>query len=164
MDKTLENRTGSDANRDPLSGAPGAHPVGVGVGAIAGGAATGAAVGTVAGPIGTGIGAAVGAIVGGLVGKGIAEGVNPTVEDAYWRDNYATRPYYEAGRPYEEYRAAYQTGWEARVEHRDRRFEDIEPDLRTRYEAARQPGSVEWNTGRHAVRDAWDQIADHPDL
>ena len=43
----------ADANRDPISGAPGAHPVGTGVGAIAGGAAAGAAVGTVAGPVGT---------------------------------------------------------------------------------------------------------------
>ena len=32
----------NDANRDPLTGAPGAHPVGTGVGAAAGGA-TGAA-------------------------------------------------------------------------------------------------------------------------
>jgi len=31
-----------DANRDPISGAPGAHPVGTGLGAAAGGAAAGA--------------------------------------------------------------------------------------------------------------------------
>jgi uncharacterized protein (TIGR02271 family) len=75
-----------DANRDPISGEPGSHPVGTGVGAVAGGAAgaaagaaTGAAVGTAgAGPIGTGIGAAVGAIVGGLAGHGTAEGLSPT--------------------------------------------------------------------------------------
>lgn len=75
-----------DANRDPITGAPGSHPVGTGVGAVAGGAAgaaagaaTGAAVGTAgAGPIGTGIGAAVGAVVGGMAGHGTAEGLNPT--------------------------------------------------------------------------------------
>ena len=38
-----------DANRDPITDAPGAHPVGVGVGAT-GGAAGGAAVGSLAGP------------------------------------------------------------------------------------------------------------------
>lgn len=43
-DKTIENKT-ETANRDPLSGAPGAHPVGVG--AAAGGVAAGAAIGTV---------------------------------------------------------------------------------------------------------------------
>lgn len=77
-----------DANRDPISGESGSHPVGTGVGAVAGGAAgaaagaaTGAAVGTAgAGPVGTGIGAAVGAVVGGLAGHGAAEGLNPTNE------------------------------------------------------------------------------------
>jgi uncharacterized protein (TIGR02271 family) len=67
-----------DANRDPLTGEPGSHPVGTGAGAIAGGAAAGAATGTVAGPVGTGIGAAAGAVAGGLAGKGAAEHFNPT--------------------------------------------------------------------------------------
>ena len=51
-------------NRDPITGAPGAHPIGTGVGALAGAVATGAAVGTVAGPIGTLARAAAGAIAG----------------------------------------------------------------------------------------------------
>src|SRR5260221_4354034 len=72
------------ANRDPLTGAPGAHPLGTGLGAVAGGAATGAAIGTVAGPVGTAAGIVAGAVVGGLAGKGVAEKVDPTVEDAYW--------------------------------------------------------------------------------
>lgn len=35
----------NQANRDPLTNEPGAHPVGTGLGAAMGGAATGAAVG-----------------------------------------------------------------------------------------------------------------------
>ena len=58
-----------DENRDPITGAPGSHPVGTGLGAAAGGMAAGAAAGTVAGPVGTAVGAAVGAVVGGLAGK-----------------------------------------------------------------------------------------------
>lgn len=57
-DKTIDDKTAS-ANRDPLPGAPGAHPVG--------------------------------AVVGGLSGKGVAESVDPAVEDACWRENYASR-------------------------------------------------------------------------
>ena len=72
--------TDGTANRDPITGTPGAHPVGTGVGALAGGAAAGAAVGTVAGPVGTAIGAAVGAVAGGLAGKGVAEEIDPTVD------------------------------------------------------------------------------------
>ena len=43
---TMNNDNRSlDANRDPLTGAPGAHPVGTGIGAFVGGAAAGAATG-----------------------------------------------------------------------------------------------------------------------
>jgi uncharacterized protein (TIGR02271 family) len=81
-----KNKKGTDANRDPITGEPGSHPVGTGVGAVAGGAAgaaagaaTGAALGTAgAGPIGTGIGAVAGALIGGAAGHGTAEGLNPT--------------------------------------------------------------------------------------
>src|SRR5206468_7106097 len=68
-DTTNRPTTGTSANRDPLTGAPGAHPIGTAAGAVAGGVATGAAVGSVAGPVGTAVGAAVGAVVGGLAGK-----------------------------------------------------------------------------------------------
>ena len=81
----------TNANRDPISGAPGAHPISTGVGAAVGGAAAG----TVVGPVGTVIGAAVGAIVGGLAGKGVAETIDATSEAAYWRDNFKDRPYAE---------------------------------------------------------------------
>jgi outer membrane lipoprotein SlyB len=64
-------------NLDPISGEPGAHPVGTGVGA-SGGALAGAAIGTVGGPIGVAAGAIVGAVAGGLVGKEVAEAIDPT--------------------------------------------------------------------------------------
>ena len=66
-------------NRDPITGEPGAHPVGTAVGATAGAVAAGAAVGSVAGPVGTVVGAVVGAVAGGAAGKGVAETVDPTV-------------------------------------------------------------------------------------
>lgn len=69
------NPSNDAANRDLITGEPGAHPLGTGVGAAIGGAATGAAVVTLAGPVGMAIGAAAGAIVGGLAGKAAAESV-----------------------------------------------------------------------------------------
>src|SRR5688572_33196316 len=107
MQKT-DNRT--DLNRDPITGTPGSHPVGTGVGAVVGGAIAGAAVGTVAGPVGTAVGAAVGAVVGGLAGKGIAEQIDPTVEEAYWRNEYVNRPYVTQGSTFDDYGPAYRYG------------------------------------------------------
>lgn len=56
--KQMSDDARSALNADPITGEPGAHPIGTGVGA-AGGAATGAAIGSVAGPIGTLIGGAI---------------------------------------------------------------------------------------------------------
>src|SRR5688572_14728312 len=107
-----------DRNPDPITGAPGSHPIGTGVGAAGGGAAgaaIGAAVSGPAFPVGAAVGAVVGAIAGGLAGKGAAEAVNPTAEDEYWRTNYASRPYFESSYTYDEdYRPAYEYGWTAR--------------------------------------------------
>src|SRR5687767_1212030 len=100
-----------DTNPDPLTGAPGSHPVGTGIGA-AGLGATGAAIGATAGPVGVAVGAAVGAVAGGLAGKATAEALDPTAEDAYWRENYQTRPYRDPNLDYDSYRPAYEYGWQ----------------------------------------------------
>ena len=84
--KNLPKEERDRLNADPITGEPGAHPVGTGLGAV-GGAATGATVGALGGPVGAVVGGAVGAVVGGLAGKGAAEVVNPTEEEAYWRAN-----------------------------------------------------------------------------
>jgi GNAT superfamily N-acetyltransferase len=107
-----------------------AHPVGTSVGGAAG-AATGAVIGTaVGGPgVGTLVGAAVGAVAGGLAGHGIAEGIDPTVEDAYWRDNYKSRPYVQSNSSYEDYQPAYRYGWESRGQYANRTWDQAENDL-----------------------------------
>lgn len=144
-------------NRDPISGEPGAHPVGVGVGAAGAGAA-GAAIGSVAGPAGTVIGAIVGAVAGGLAGKGVAEAVDPTAEDAYWRDNYKTRPYAQPDSAYDEYAPAYRYGWESRSQYADRTFDEVEPDLARNWSSDPSRSRLSWDRARPATRDAWERI------
>lgn len=141
------------ANRDPLSDAPGAHPVGTGIGA-AGGAVTGAAFGAMGGPIGAAVGGVAGAVVGGLAGKGAAEAVNPTVEDAYWRDAYQNEPYYVAGRSYEEYRPAYELGWNAAAR-RDADFDAFESEWEREWTTRRGASHLDWDQARPAARAAW---------
>jgi len=162
---TRSDNMKKDANRDPITGTPGAHPVGTGVGAAAGGAAgaaggmaAGAAAGTAgAGPIGGVVGAAVGAIVGGLAGKGVAEQVNPTEEDAYWREHYSSEPYYDRTYNYDDYRGAYRTGYEAYARHAQsgKRYEDLEPELRREYERNYGTSRLGWEKAKNAVRAAW---------
>ena len=146
-----------DANLDPITGAPGSHPIGTGAGAVGGGA-TGAVIGAaVGGPVGSVVGAAIGGVAGGLAGKGAAELVNPTVEDAYWRDNYANRPYAN-GQPYDQYAPAYRYGWESKSRYADKRFEDVENDLERGWDKAKANSSLAWNEAKSATRDAWHRI------
>jgi len=69
-------------NRDPITKAPGAHPVEVGVGATLVGAAAGLAAGMLAGPVGTVVGAVVGGVAGGYGGKALGEAIDPTTKTA----------------------------------------------------------------------------------
>lgn len=98
-----------DSNPDPITGAPGSHPTGVGIGSAAGGVAgglgtamaVGAATGSALGPIGTAIGIIAGAVVGGYVGKGVGEKVDPTEDVEYWRGAHKDRPYYSKDHDYD---------------------------------------------------------------
>jgi len=159
-----DSRTVRDANRDPITDAPGSHPIGTGVGAVAGGlagaAATGAAIGTAAGPVGTVIGAAVGAVVGGLAGKGIAEMIDPTAEEAYWRENYSDRPYVAEGATFDDYGPAYRYGVDSYTRYNDRGFDEREPELERDWNRARGRSSLGWRDARHAASDAWNRVGD----
>jgi hypothetical protein len=152
-----DRKVGDDANRDLITGAPGSHPVGTGIGA-AGGAATGAAIGAAAGPVGAAVGLVAGAVAGGLAGKGIAEKIDPTVEDAYWRTNYSTRPYVTKDSAYAMYQPAYRTGYEGRGRYPGKTFEEVEADLKRDYERASGTTGLSWERAKNATRDAWHRV------
>lgn len=147
-----------DLNRDPITGAPGAHPVGTGVGAT-GGALAGAAAGSLAGPVGTVVGLVAGAVAGGLGGKAVAEGVNPTQEDAYWRENHTRESYYDPRRSYDDYGPAYEMGWSGRDRHGED-FDRAEPALATEWETRRGASSLDWEQARPATLAAWNRVDD----
>lgn len=169
--KELRKKEAKDANRDPISKTPGAHPVGTGVGAAAGGAAgiaagvaataaTGAATGTVlGGPVGAAVGLVAGAVVGGLAGKAVGEAMNPTKEDQYWRSNYKAEPYHDTQYTFDDYGPAYRAGYEGYRSNSNKSFEDIESKLQHNYERNRGKSRLDWNAARPATRSAWDRVS-----
>ena len=157
--KTTTDPGRGDTNPDAITGEPGSHPVGAGLGAAAGGAAAGAAAGAVAGPIGAAAGAVIGGVAGAYAGKGIAEQIDPTAEDAYWRNEFSNRPYYDDEVGYEEYAPAYRYGWESRARYNDRSWAEVEPELQRGWETTYPSKSdLAWEKARRASRDAWDRI------
>ena len=109
--KEMPEEVQADLNADPITGEPGSHPVETGI-AGTGGAAIGAAIGAIGGPLGMLIGGAIGAIAGGLAGSAAGEYIDPTKEDAYWREHFQEESYYRAGYDYDtDYQPAYAVGY-----------------------------------------------------
>lgn len=147
-----------DANADPLTGEAGAHPVATGIGAAAVGAAGLAVAAAVAGPIGVAVATAGGALIGGYVGKAVGEVVDPTAEEAFWRDEHPNQVFAGGQTAYDDYAPAYRVGYEGygKLGGTGRSFEDAENDLRTSYEAAKP--KVPWTQARAASRAAWNRV------
>jgi hypothetical protein len=149
-----------DSNPDPITGEPGAHPLGVaggGTGGVLAGAAIGGAVG---GPVGAIVGGAIGAVAGGFAGKGAAEALNPTEEDTFWRTEHIKRPYVRKDMAYSTYQPAYKYGWESAVNplFANRKFNDIEPDLAKNWNTFRGPVTTDWRDIKEATRDSFDRV------
>jgi uncharacterized protein (TIGR02284 family) len=151
-----EEREDRDLHRDPITDEPGAHPVGTAVGGV-GGALAGAAGGSIAGPAGAAVGGVVGAVVGGLAGKAASEAINPTAEEAFWRDNYDKEPYYESGRTYDDYGPAYRLGLSGRQRYEDP-WTSVEPRLASEWESTRGNSTLNWDRASHASQAAWRRV------
>ena len=144
LDKTKNKGTGTGA------------VVGAAAGGVAGGAAAGALAGGVTGPVGAAVGAVVGAAVGAMAGRKAAD---PAVEDRYWRDNYATRPYARKDASFDDYSPAYRTGVESYSRNPGRSFDDVEADMGRDWTSNRGRSSLEWEHAKPAARDAWDRLS-----
>jgi len=153
----MKEKSKEDAkkNVDPLTGAPGSHPVGTGVGAAGGGVA-GAAIGAaIGGPVGAAAGAVVGGIAAAYGAHGVAEAINPTTEEKYWRKHHGKQPYAKKNVSYEDYAAAYRTGYEGFHKYPGKAYEEIEDDLALDYERHKAGEALPWDHARHTVHAAW---------
>jgi hypothetical protein len=96
--------------------------------------------------------------LGGAGGRGIADMLDPAGEEAYWRENYTTQPYFEAGFTYDDYHPGYRAGWEGRARYEGRSFDEVERELRAAYERNSRASRLGWDRNRHAARAAWNRF------
>jgi hypothetical protein len=80
--------------------------------------------------------------------------INPTAEEAYWREAYCREPYYRSGFTYEDYGPAYRVGYTGPVR-REGPFEEVEPELKNDYDRVRGRSRLRWDEVREATRAAW---------
>lgn len=79
-------------------------------------------------------------------------------DQSWWRENFRDRPYVVADRVFEYYEPAYEFGYLSANRYRGRKFEDIEPTLRTDFDRFEGRGESTWDNMKDAVRDAWDKV------
>ncbi|MBN9517689.1 hypothetical protein J0H58_04080 [bacterium] len=160
-EKTVDLPPYGPRNPDPMTNAPGAHPIEVSVGAGIGGVASGLAVGTLtAGPLGAVAGAiAGGAIAGGLAGKGIGELIDPTTEDNWIRDYFSRRRPEPSEEQLAAQRRAYRYGQAAQARFPGMMFSEAETSLRAGWEESGE--TTPWAEVKDAVRGGFDRTIDN---
>lgn len=88
--------------------------------------------------------------------------INPTAEEAYWREAYRSEPYYRPDCDYEDYGPAYRVGYTGPVR-RAGAFEALEPELRDDFQRVRGRSRLRWEDAREATRAAWRRVTgEHP--
>jgi uncharacterized membrane protein len=95
---------------------------------------------------------------GRLAARGDAKAIDPTVEAAYWRDNFKGRPYAENATSFDDYAQAYDYGVNSYAKYPGRNFDDVEDHLSRDWDGARGASKLQWVQARNATRDAWERI------
>jgi hypothetical protein len=86
--------------------------------------------------------------------------VDTNAEEAYWRQNYASRPYVAEGISFIEYRPAYRYGADAYSRYQGKSFDEAEPEMANEWDRFKGTSSLTWENAKHAARDAWQRVRD----
>ena len=83
--------------------------------------------------------------------------INPTAEEAYWREAYRNEPYYRSDFNYDDYGPAYRVGYTGPMR-RNGGFEQLEGELRNDFDRVRGKSRLRWEDAREATRAAWRRV------
>ena len=80
-------------------------------------------------------------------------------EEAYWREHHAKQAYAKKELSYDDYAAAYRTGYEGFHNYPGKAYEEIEDELALNYERTKAGAALPWDHARHAVHAAWAKLS-----
>ena len=86
--------------------------------------------------------------------------IDTNAEEAYWRQNYPSRPYFAEGTPFIEYKPAYRYGADSFSKYKGRSFDQVERELADDWDRFKGTSSLKWEQAKHAARDAWQRVSD----
>ncbi len=145
-----------DKPESPRLSTPAVHSEIPVVGFVAAGAtsagAAGAAAGSLAGPVGAAVGGAVAAIAGGIGGSVLGKLFDSSKEDTHWRQAHYQQPYAKDEDSFDDFLAAYRSGYETYFAAPGRTEFDDE-SARARFISS--GGTISWDLARPASLAAW---------
>jgi hypothetical protein len=109
----------------------------------------------VAGAVGTAAGVAAGAAA--ALSKDQPRNVDPVIEEAHWREHFASEPYFDATYAFEDYLPAWRTGWEGVGKYAGRTFDQAERDLQSDFHWNRGQSRLLWDQAKPAVKAAFER-------
>ncbi len=91
--------------------------------------------------------------------------VNPTAEDAYWREALQRQAFYRPELSYDDYSPALRVGYTGPVRRGEHDFAQVEPQLCEDWKRVKGRSRLSWPDARPAARAAWNRAcgrAEHP--
>jgi len=79
-------------------------------------------------------------------------------ENAYWQQNFATRPYNQAGTSYNTIQPAYQYGVNAYSQYNGQPYSAVQTQLQNNWNSARGNSNLTWAQAQNATQDAYERI------
>jgi len=84
--------------------------------------------------------------------------INPTAEEAFWRDAFKREPYYRASMGYDDYSPAYRVGYTGPLR-REGTFDSLETQLEQDWLCVKGRSRLTWTEARLAARAAWRRVS-----
>jgi len=101
-----------------------------------------------------------GNVNGGYNGNSGYNANNPNwnSENAYWKQNFASRPYYQTGANYSTFQPAYQYGVNAYSQYGGLPYSAVQTQLQNNWNSARGNSNLTWTQAQKATQDAYERI------
>ena len=80
------------------------------------------------------------------------------LDQQWWRENFTNRPYVTADQRFEDYEPGYRFAYQSVSRYRGKKFNEIEPSLRSDFDTFEGRGQSTWDNMKEAVHDAWDKL------
>ena len=92
-----------------------------------------------------------------FAGSAAGKGAWDPAEDTFWRGQYEREGYFQKGMAWDDYEPAYRFGYDWRMRHPDRKWEDMEHDMGREWDKFKMKSRLKWEHAKHAVKAAWDR-------